>query len=36
MRITLVGSKHFGVTTLDMLKTHNVEIASVVSRFTAS
>ena len=30
MRITLVGSKHFGVTTLDMLKTHNVEIASVV------
>jgi methionyl-tRNA formyltransferase len=30
MRITLVGSKHFGVTTLDMLKTHDVEIVSVV------
>lgn len=30
MRITLVGSKHFGVTTLDMLKTHKVEIAAVV------
>lgn len=30
MRITLVGSRHFGVTTLDMLKTHKVEIISVV------
>lgn len=30
MRIALVGSKYFGVTTLDMLKTHDVEIASVV------
>jgi methionyl-tRNA formyltransferase len=30
MRITLVGSKHFGVTTLDMLRTHKVEIVSVV------
>ncbi len=30
MRITLVGSKHFGVTTLDMLRTHDVEIVSVV------
>lgn len=30
MRITLVGSRHFGVTTLNMLKTHGVEIARVV------
>ncbi|QUS40075.1 methionyl-tRNA formyltransferase [Tardiphaga alba] len=30
MRITLVGSRHFGVTTFDMLKTHKVEIISVV------
>jgi methionyl-tRNA formyltransferase len=30
MRITLVGSRHFGVTTLEMLRTHDVEIARVV------
>ena len=30
MRITLVGSRHFGVTTLDMLRQHEVEIARVV------
>lgn len=30
MRITLVGSKHFGVTALEMLRTHDVEIARVV------
>jgi methionyl-tRNA formyltransferase len=30
MRITLVGSKYFGVTALEMLRTHDVEIASVV------
>ena len=30
MRITLVGSRHFGVTTLDMLRQHGVEIAAVV------
>ncbi len=30
MRITLVGSRHFGVTTLDMLRQHGVEIARVV------
>jgi methionyl-tRNA formyltransferase len=30
MRITLVGSRHFGVTTLDMLRRHGVEIAKVV------
>jgi methionyl-tRNA formyltransferase len=30
MRITLVGSRHFGVITLEMLRTHNVEIACVV------
>jgi methionyl-tRNA formyltransferase len=30
MRITLVGSRHFGVTTLDMLRKHGVEIARVV------
>ena len=30
MRITLIGSRHFGVTTLNMLKAHGVEIARVV------
>jgi methionyl-tRNA formyltransferase len=30
MRITLVGSRHFGVTTLDMLRQRGVEIAGVV------
>ena len=30
MRITLVGSRHFGVTTLEMLRKHDVEIARVV------
>jgi methionyl-tRNA formyltransferase len=30
MRITLVGSRHFGVTTFDMLRQHDVEIARVV------
>jgi methionyl-tRNA formyltransferase len=30
MRITLVGSRHFGVTTLNMLREHKVEIARVV------
>jgi methionyl-tRNA formyltransferase len=30
MRITLVGSRHFGVTTLDMLRKHGVDIARVV------
>jgi len=30
MRITLVGSRHFGVTTLEMLRTHDVEIARVI------
>jgi methionyl-tRNA formyltransferase len=30
MRITLIGSRHFGVTTLNMLKSHGVEIARVV------
>jgi methionyl-tRNA formyltransferase len=30
MRITLVGSRHFGVTTLAMLRQHDVEIARVV------
>jgi methionyl-tRNA formyltransferase len=30
MQITLVGSRHFGVTTLDMLRQHGVEIAGVV------
>jgi methionyl-tRNA formyltransferase len=30
MRITLVGSRHFGVTTLDMLRQQGVEIAGVV------
>ena len=27
MRITLVGSRHFGVTILEMLRQHGVEIA---------
>jgi methionyl-tRNA formyltransferase len=30
MRITLVGSRHFGVTTFDMLRQHGAEIAGVV------
>jgi methionyl-tRNA formyltransferase len=30
MRITLVGSRHFGVTTLDMLRQRGLEIARVV------
>ena len=30
MRITLVGSRHFGVTTLDMLRRHDVDVARVV------
>src|SRR6201991_2077202 len=30
MRIPLVGSRHFGVATFNMLKTHGVEIARVV------
>jgi methionyl-tRNA formyltransferase len=30
MRITLVGSRHFGVTTLNMLRQHGAEIARVV------
>jgi len=30
MRITLVGSRHFGVTTLDMLRQHDVDIVGVV------
>ncbi|MBR0872657.1 methionyl-tRNA formyltransferase [Bradyrhizobium tropiciagri] len=30
MRITLVGSRHFGVTTLNMLRDHGIEIARVV------
>src|ERR1700742_3315423 len=30
MRITLVGSRHFGVATLNMLKAHGVEVARVV------
>ena len=30
MRITLVGSRHFGVATLDMLGEHGIEIARVV------
>jgi methionyl-tRNA formyltransferase len=30
MRITLVGSRHFGVTTFNMLRQHEVEIARVV------
>ena len=30
MRITLVGSRHFGVTTLNMLRQHGADIARVV------
>ncbi len=30
MRITLVGSRHFGVTTLQMLREHSVDIVRVV------
>ena len=30
MRITLVGSRHFGVTTMNMLREHGVEIARVI------
>ena len=30
MRITLVGSRHFGVTTFDMLRKHGVDIVRVV------
>ena len=30
MRITLVGSRHFGVTTLNMLREHGVDVARVV------
>lgn len=30
MRITLVGSRHFGVAVLDMLRGHDVDLASVV------
>jgi methionyl-tRNA formyltransferase len=30
MRITLIGSRHFGVTTLNTLKAHGVEIVRVV------
>jgi methionyl-tRNA formyltransferase len=30
MRITLVGSRHFGVTTLNMLRQHDVDIVRVV------
>jgi methionyl-tRNA formyltransferase len=30
MRITLVGSRHFGVTTLDMLRKHGVDVIRVV------
>jgi methionyl-tRNA formyltransferase len=30
MRITLVGSRHFGVTTLQMLRGHDVEVVRVV------
>jgi methionyl-tRNA formyltransferase len=30
MRITLIGSRHFGVTTLEMLRMHDVEIIRVV------
>jgi methionyl-tRNA formyltransferase len=30
MRITLVGSRHFGVTTLDMLRRRGVDVARVV------
>jgi methionyl-tRNA formyltransferase len=30
MRITLVGSRHFGVATLNMLRDHGIEVARVV------
>ena len=30
MRITLVGSRHFGVTTLQMLSQHEVDVIRVV------
>src|SRR6201999_1756161 len=30
MRITLVGSRHFGVTTLNMLREHKVDVVRVV------
>lgn len=30
MRITLVGSRHFGVTTLEMLRRHDVDVVRVV------
>ena len=30
LRITLVGSRHFGVTTLDMLRQRGVDIVRVV------
>ena len=30
MRITLVGSRHFGVTTFNMLREHGVEVARIV------
>jgi methionyl-tRNA formyltransferase len=30
MRITLVGSRHFGVTTLQMLREHSIEVVRVV------
>src|ERR1700730_14819243 len=30
MRIPLAGSRHFGVTTLEMLRKHDVEVARVV------
>ncbi len=30
MRITLIGSRHFGVTTLNMLSEHGVDVARVV------
>ena len=30
MRITLVGSRHFGVTTLEMLRRHGVDVVRVV------
>ena len=30
MRITLVGSRHFGVTTFDMLRQHGVDVVRVV------
>src|ERR1700759_5321947 len=30
MRITLVGSRHFGVTTLNMLSAHKVDVVRIV------